>query len=103
MPTGMPRAEAMTAMYRRGVEVRDIAERFGVQSPAVWRALRRTGELPPYKKLKTGRRAAGVCRESTSFQVLGERVSRDPCPRCGVRADIGCPCAPAALGLTVMA
>jgi len=50
--------------------------------------------------IATGKRTAGGngapkrTRPRIDDSKLGPRVSRDPCPRCGVRADIGCQHAP---------
>lgn len=41
--------------------------------------------LAPGKTVKT--RSADIAQESPAVQV---RVDREPCPRCGTRADIGC-------------
>lgn len=87
----------MTAMFKRGAPVDDIARQFGVQSPAVYKALRRTGALPPYGKRAgtklgegpTGRAAANLPREKPAVRLC-QRVERDPCTFCGVRGDIGC-------------
>lgn len=76
------RAEDMAEMWRRGAEAPEIAAAFGVKRPAVYNALRRTGALPPYGK-RVSRRTAKL----SSAPVV---VTRDPCPRCGTRADYGC-------------
>lgn len=94
----MNRAERMTEMFRRGACPADIAIQFGVQSPAVYKALRRTGALPPYRirpetKLgggRVGRQAAGLGNEKRLEVQDRPRVSRDPCFLCGVRGDVGC-------------
>jgi hypothetical protein len=39
---------------------------------------------------KTGRFMAGIRRERKDFIVAPMIAPRDPCPRCGVRRDIGC-------------
>lgn len=91
----------MCALYERGVEVGEIAAEFGVQRPAVWKALRRGGLLPPYKsKASAGRgrpRKPKVALAETSPIVI---VDRDPCLMCGTRGDVGCrhrPASPAKL------
>lgn len=76
------RAEQMAAMWRKGATAEDIAGTVGVKRPAVYQALRRTGMLPPYGK-RLGRRAVKM---AAALPV----IARDPCPRCGTRADYGC-------------
>lgn len=53
----MTRADRMAAMFVKGAEPRDIAECFGVNPPAVWKALRRVGVLPEYERRKATARA----------------------------------------------
>lgn len=87
----MTRAERMTAMWNCSVPVRDIAAEFGVKRPAVYKALRSTGAMPPY--------GAARAEPASPPQRRGSRqprldpaliVSRDPCFRCGARGDLGC-------------
>jgi hypothetical protein len=67
-----------------------LAKWFGVQRPAIWRRLRTGGVLPKYNEgSPIGRKPAGI-RENRTRTPLPPTVSRDPCPRCGVRADYGC-------------
>lgn len=100
----------MCQHYRRGMPVADIAQKFGVQNPAVWKALRRGGILPQYQKQRAGgpgrpsggglagyterrlaKSAAAIsARENNEPQRPLVIVDRTPCPRCGVRRDIGC-------------
>jgi hypothetical protein len=71
--------------------VREWAEMLGVQRPAIWRRLRSGGSLPPYKS--SGRTIPRRPRAKTleeQFEPLPPTVNRDPCLRCGVRADVGC-------------
>lgn len=76
------RAEAIAEMWKRGAPAPEIAIAFGVQKPAIYNALRRTGDLPPY-----GKRPA---RSVLKLAAAGPIIARDPCPRCGTRADYGC-------------
>lgn len=83
------RRAAMCALYGK-VPVREIARRFNVQSPAVFKALRAAGVLAPYR-----RRGPGAMVRGPRFEAIGDvpesqYVSRDPCPRCGTRRDVGC-------------
>lgn len=92
------------ALYTRaiagGEESRDVithlSEMYGVQRPAIWKRLRAGGVLPGYGlqviDRRVGRAAAGVSRHKTldRYAVLPPKISRDPCPRCGVRGDIPC-------------
>jgi hypothetical protein len=107
----LQRRERVCKMFADKVPVKDIAEVFGVQPPAIWRALRRYGILPPYQRRTDGGRGprpkrrmddiSGAASNIDDFD-LPPRVERDPCPRCGVRADIGCQ-HHAPFGLTVAA
>lgn len=77
-----------------------LAANEGVRRPAIWRRLRSGGALPPYRnKEPMGHKAAGLPREHRAFVVAGYKVDRDPCQRCGVRADIGCGHSRAPLGM----
>lgn len=79
------RSRQMADLWTKGVKTRIIADTFGVTPPTVMKALRRVGVLPPYKSgIKRLRNAAPPRRP------LPTPVHRDPCPRCGIRADIGC-------------
>lgn len=99
----------MCAAYKRGEPVKEIANRFGVQNPAVWKALRRGGVLPPYQPSRDGKggRPKGGGKPGYSATRLSKSVAyidglqagppmpstfvdRDPCGFCGVRGDIGC-------------
>lgn len=81
------RRERMAAMYRNDVDLDIIAALFGVQRPAIYKVLRKTGDLPPYKpSAKRPKRGETYGKAITHF-----RVDRDPCPRCGIRRDVGCP------------
>lgn len=73
-------------LWKRGCDAHQIAEIFGVQRPAVYKALRRGGLLPPYRH--------GERRKSPPRPELPQSepnfTTRDPCPRCGIRRDLGC-------------
>lgn len=70
--------------------VRELANREGVQRPAIFRRLRTGGVLTPYKPGKPkGRRNARFADVQPQLD-LPAAVDRDPCPRCGVRGDFGC-------------
>lgn len=88
--------------------VRELADREGVQRPAIWRRLRTGGVLPEYGRRKAngqGRPAGGgnpgysARRRQLAIQAAESQrpdlrpellVDRDPCPRCGARGDFGC-------------
>jgi DNA-binding MarR family transcriptional regulator len=75
------------------VAVALLAERYGTERSAIWRRLRSGGVLSPYRpKSKAGRRQPYIPRSERHIpvRVLPSPVRRDPCPRCGVRGDIGC-------------
>lgn len=98
-------------MYKRGTPVGEIAASFGVQRPAVWRGLRSAGVLPPYNPRKPGgagrpkgggqpgytlrrleaERERVAAKQADYASIMATAVDRDPCPRCGVRRDLGCP------------
>jgi hypothetical protein len=85
----LPRHVVMANLFRDGVPVPDIADRFAVQRSSVYKALRRAGALPPYGTRMISR----VNSTTPSNPIRAEelpRVDRDPCPRCEVRGDIGC-------------
>lgn len=78
-----------------------LATMFGVQRPAIFKTLRRWGVLPPYGTAEPGkkgprpkddkeRRAKMDAYKSRKVESLPPRVYRDPCWRCGTRADYGC-------------
>lgn len=90
-----------------GVAVAALADKYGVQRPAIYKSLRTGGVLPPYKERKDGgkgRPVGGGVRGYTerrrrthseiksAFEAKAEqlRVNRDPCTYCGVRVDVGC-------------
>ena len=104
------RTHQMCQHYQRGMPVSEIATKFGVQNPAVWKALRRGGIIAPYKAKKAGgpgRPIGGglpgytekrLAKSAAYISAKESRepprplvvVDRTPCPRCGVRGDIGC-------------
>lgn len=104
------RTEEMCALYTAGLPVKQIAERFGVLNPAVWKALRRGGVVAPYRPRTPqgpGRPVGGGepgytasrlsrsvraehRREAGQPPVPSEITDRTPCLKCGVRGDIGC-------------
>lgn len=89
----------------RSIVVSNLACLYNVQRPAIWKALRNGGVLPPYARRVDGGkgrpRGGGMPgysenrRRRSKSQISDEkaempRVDRDPCQRCGVRHDIGC-------------
>jgi transposase len=79
------RRERIATMFRRGVAPMEIAQQYGVNAPAIYKVLRKTGDLPPYNHREARQRVSPV-----EPKVILSRVDRDPCPRCGTRRDIGC-------------
>lgn len=89
----------------------------GIQRPAVWKRLRNGGAIAAYQPRREGGKgrplgggvpgytaqrnekalAAAEARDATAKKA--PRVHRDPCPRCGVRSDIGCEHSQAPLGV----
>lgn len=95
--------ERTCAMYRSAIEagespsdvVGQIANAYGVQRPAIWRRLRTGGVLPGYRSKSDPqfRKPQTRYKRQDSGSKMGNipaPVFREPCPRCGVRADIGC-------------
>jgi hypothetical protein len=76
--------------------VGELAEAEGVQRPAIWRRLRAGGIIDP---IRTGVRKHPARIPLIANDITPERVDRDGCPRCGVRADIGCKHNRAPLGM----
>jgi hypothetical protein len=81
-------------LYREGVDVADLSARYGVNRPAILRALHLGGAREIQKAAggrkrgrKAGRAIDPVVVAANSAPIF---VSRDPCPRCAIRADIGC-------------
>lgn len=90
-----PQTEAAIAeaarLYATGLKLKEIAERMGVQRPCITRRLQKAGILPPPKKTGLGGRLRlYVSTAADNDDTPPPIVSRDPCPRCAVRADIGC-------------
>lgn len=89
----MTATEEAVRLKAQGLTVGQIAERQGVREPCVRKRLGRgasprCGQVPRRPNAK----AAGP---------LPPVVNRDPCPRCEVRADIGCRHSRAPLGWRV--
>lgn len=82
-----------------------LACEYGVNRPEIWRRLRSGGVLPGYHRRENmGRKAAGLMKASLRQERLeppSAPVNRDPCPRCGVRRDIGCEHTPCRLGMVL--
>jgi hypothetical protein len=82
---------AINAGEEPSMVVGELASMYGVNRPAIWRRLRAGGVLPRYK---TGHRVRSkrhrTPTECEAARLDLPRVDRDPCPRCGVRRDLGC-------------
>jgi hypothetical protein len=111
-----PLARETCELFKRSIEngltsreaVAELAERFDVQRPAIWKRLRDGGVIAPYApRQKNGKgrpigggvagytakrreRSVAVSAERSSEPSPDQYVDRDACPRCGVRSDIGC-------------
>jgi DNA-binding MarR family transcriptional regulator len=97
--------------------VADLAARYDVQRPAIWKRLRDGGVISPYASKRDGgqgrplgggqagytdrrRDKCAALAESRRIEPSPEQfVDRDSCPRCGVRADIGCRHSRAPIGM----
>lgn len=95
-PMTLSLCEAYRGLAATGGDVTSFvgewARMLNVQRPAIWRRLRSGGALPPYNSSPRGGfgpRPKRV-RVRVTVESLPPRVDRDPCPRCGVRADVGC-------------
>lgn len=87
------RCEAFLRAFSKGEEpgtiVGQLAEQRGVTKPSIWRSLRSGGLLPPYQS-RDAKRTAQEQHLPPLPRSSPAAVSRDGCPRCGVRGDIGC-------------
>jgi hypothetical protein len=70
----------MAAGEDRSAVVGELSERYSLERPAIYRALRRGGILPAYKDPE----------EKREELEARPRVESEPCFMCGVRPDIGC-------------
>lgn len=89
----------VAAAYRSGESTAIIAERFGVNPPAVIRALHRIGEPIRARVRRSRAQVLATMHPAMSQSALialsaeidgvwtAHPVRRDPCPKCGVRAD----------------
>jgi hypothetical protein len=89
-----------------GATVERLAVIYDVQRPAIWKALRSGGALPPYQPHREGGKGRPKGGGKPGYtearrykrQDSGTRLadvpepvpSRDPCPRCGARGDYPC-------------
>lgn len=76
-------------MWRDKRRAAEIAQELSIRQVQVYRALRKTGDLPPYGS-KAPKARVHHERIYTGPATALVRVRRDPCPFCAVRADIGC-------------
>lgn len=110
----LDRTNAICAEYRAfladgissGKAALELSAKYDVQRPAIWKALRRGGVLPPYAPRQHGGSgrpiSGGVAgwsdqRRQHALGVADERQAaldhvpvREPCFLCGARADVGC-------------
>jgi hypothetical protein len=76
--------------------VGELSAQYGVQRPAIWRALRRGGLLADYVKRVTKQpehKAKPVLlttQEKRDALEARPRVESEPCFLCGVRPDVSC-------------
>ncbi len=94
-PDAEPKDRYIGETYRRRVlggedpqvVVGQLAERRGLKRPAIHKALRRAGVLPPYQK--HGSHCPGP-QPAQAPKETPRPVNRDACPYCATRADVGC-------------
>lgn len=108
------RTRRICDLYREAIErgedegsvVGELAAMHDILRPAIWKALRSGGVLPPYRTKREGgdgrplgggvagfterRATASAGWKARREASMPEPVFRDPCPMCEVRADIGC-------------
>jgi hypothetical protein len=85
---GYERDMAIGRAYDAGDDLQDIAEHFGMTRPSIITALVRIGKR---RRVKLRRRVQHYFRPNdVGMPIEFTRVDRDPCPRCGIRRDIGC-------------
>jgi hypothetical protein len=99
-----------------GEAVAELAARYDVQRPAIWKRLREGGVIAPYAPRQNGgkgrplgggeagyaaqRRERSLAYHEARPEPRPEQfVDRDPCPRCGVRRDFGCTHSRAPIGM----
>lgn len=75
-------------MWRDKRRAAEIAQELSIRQVQVYRALRRTGDLPPYGT-KTNVRVVHE-RVTIAPKVDLVRVRREVCWRCGCNSDVGC-------------
>lgn len=68
-------------------DIAALARQFGVQRPAIYKALRRGGVLPPYNRREF---TPKPLRKPKVEPDESQYTQRDSCFYCGVRGDLGC-------------
>ena len=89
-------AEIVRMYVEEGLKPWQIAERVGVQAPAIRVRLKKAGVFVGLAKGgQKGPRQRPKMNTASKVTIPAEveqapRIDREPCRRCGVRADIGC-------------
>lgn len=78
-------SEQVLKLHQKGVSARQIAERYGVQPPAVHKVLRRLRETKHVDK-----KPKLIVRTSKEDLPESRYTQRDPCFWCGARGDVEC-------------
>lgn len=86
-------ADAFYALLREGHEqnqaIITLAQRYQIATGAIRSRLRRAGAIAECRPRRQLVHPQNVC-VMPGDEIVSRRVDRDPCPRCAVRADIGC-------------
>jgi DNA-binding MarR family transcriptional regulator len=98
--------DALAAGKTSNEAVGELAALNDVQRPAIWKRLRAGGVIAPYAQQQSGgkgrpigggeygyterRRGRSLAEAARHEPRQDQFVDRDPCPRCGVRGDLGC-------------
>lgn len=85
----LPEAVSIVGLYRAGEKMRVIREASGFSKTKIRKLLVACG----VDMRSIGRPGLGPPKKLTPIVILAElprAVSRDPCPNCGVRGDVGC-------------
>ena len=87
-------------LVKQGVPIDEVAGKFGVQRQTIYGIIRSKGVPTGVRAQMRNERIAGETDRHVRERVFAHRFSgdladdryvrRDPCPKCGVRGDIGC-------------
>ncbi len=81
--------DEIAALFNGGHTAKAIAARLGLGAWTVYRSLHASRLIPRRRKGQTWAEVEGI-RYEPDNDPLPQTVNRDPCVKCGIRADIGC-------------